>query len=44
MKVGHGVHRGLGVQILDKRLEKIYRDVYENGKKCGIISLNEIAQ
>lgn len=44
MKVGHGVHRGMGVQILDKRLEKIYREVYEDGKKCGIISLNEIAQ
>lgn len=43
MKVGHGVHRGAGVHILDKKLEKIYREVYENGKKCGIIHINEIA-
>lgn len=44
MKVGHGVHRGAGVEILDSRLEKTYRELYDNGKKCGIINVNEIAQ
>ena len=43
MKVGHGVHRGAGVEILDSRLEKTYREIYDNGKKCGIINVNEIA-
>ena len=44
MKVGHGVHRGAGVKILDLKLEKQYRDDYDNGKKCGINNINEIAQ
>ena len=44
MKIGHSVHRGLGVSILDPKLETEYRENYENGKKCGIFSLNEIAQ
>lgn len=28
MKIGSGVHRGLGVQILDQKLEKIYLEDY----------------
>ncbi len=44
MKVGHGVHRGAGVQILDRRLEISYREEYDNGKKCGFNNINEVAQ
>ena len=44
MKIGHDVHRGEGVFILDERLEKEYREVYSNGKKCGFHNRNEIAQ
>lgn len=43
MKVGHGVHRGAGVEILDERNEKFYRETYNNGKKCGFHNRNEIA-
>lgn len=43
MKIGHGVHWGTGVFILDQRLEKTYLENYNNGKKCGFIHINEIA-
>ena len=43
MKIGSGIHRGLGVQILDQKLERIYLEDYQNGKKCGQLNNNEIA-
>lgn len=44
MKAGYGVHRGVGVEILDLELEKKLREQYDNGSKCGEISQNLIAQ
>lgn len=44
MKVGFGVHRGAGVRILDDPTEKSLREQYENGEKCGTITVNQVAQ
>ena len=44
MKAGYGVHRGVGVELLDLQLEKKLREQYSNGTKCGEISQNLIAQ
>lgn len=44
MKVGFGVHRGAGVKLLDEVYEKSLKEQYENGAKCGYISINQIAQ
>jgi hypothetical protein len=44
IKVGFGVHRGAGVFILDEENEKYYRELYENGEKCGEVDDNLIAQ
>lgn len=44
IKAGYGVHRGVGVEILDLGLEKKLREQYDNGAKCGEINQNLIAQ
>lgn len=44
IKVGYGVHRGAGVFIFDEDNEKFYRELYDNGKKCGQVDDNLIAQ
>lgn len=44
IKVGFGVHRGAGVFILDGDNEKYYKEMYENGAKCGQIDENFVAQ
>ena len=44
MKVSYGVHRGLGVEILNNELELQYRQQYNSGKLCGKIDLSVLAQ
>lgn len=44
MKVGFGVHRGAGVELLDEQLEKDYLELYERGKRCGENTDNILAQ
>ena len=44
MKVSYGVHRGLGVEILNDELEKTYREQYDSGKLCGKIEYSTLAQ
>ena len=44
LKVGFGVQRGAGVHLLNEKLEKEILGQYENGKKCGLITDNFLAQ
>ena len=44
IKVGYGVHRGAGVQLLNELLEKEIIAQYEDGAKCGVITDNVVAQ
>lgn len=44
IKVGYGVHRGAGVFIFDDENETYYRELYDNGRKCGEVDANLIAQ
>lgn len=44
MKVSFGVHRGLGVEILNDTLELNYREQYNSGKQCGKIDYAVLAQ
>jgi hypothetical protein len=44
MKVSFGVHRGLGVEILNDALEMQYREQYMSGKYCGKIEYATLAQ
>ena len=44
MKVSFGVHRGLGVEILNDALEMKYREQYMSGKYCGKIEYTTLAQ
>jgi hypothetical protein len=44
MKVSFGVHRGLGVDILNDALELTYREQYNSGKMCGKIEYATLAQ
>ena len=44
MKVSFGVHRGMGVEILNNALEMKYREQYMSGKYCGKIEYTTLAQ
>ena len=35
LKVGFGVHRGVGVYLIDNETEQNLRANYTNGAKCG---------
>lgn len=40
LKVGFGVHRGVGVYLVDNEVESNLIANYTNGKKCGEIDEN----
>lgn len=44
LKVGYGVHRGAGVYLIDKAVEKNLLSNYSKGAKCGEIDENLVAQ
>lgn len=44
LKVGFGVHRGVGVYLIDNETEQNLRANYSNGVKCGQMEENLVAQ
>ncbi len=36
-KASAGKHRGLGVHLVDSEYEKVLKELYQEGKKCGSV-------
>lgn len=44
LKIGYGAHRARGVFLFDDEKQEDIRTEYDNGKNCGLIDNNLIAQ